>query len=136
MLMLILALQSTDFSQARGRQNAINCRQRTAAQQQEPAIGVQATEPAAPALSAQEQMGVINAPMADPVTSAGHARAQTRVIVQQAAVTRMPEALQLAAPAVQLYECRRSNDRLPATMFGFHANGQQYVSCQACNVRQ
>ncbi len=134
--MLILALLSTDLSQARGRQIAMNRRQRTAAQQQEHAIGVQATEPAAPALPAQEQMRVINAPMAYPVTSAGDARAQTGVIVPQAASTVMPGALGLATPAVQLYQCRRCNDRLPATAFGTHANGQQHVRYRACNVRK
>ncbi len=134
--MLILALLSTDLSQARGRQYARNREQRTAAQRQEHAIGVQATEPAAPALPAQEQIGVMNIPMAEPATSAGPARAQMGVIVPQAADTVMAEALGPAAPAVQLYRCRRCKDRLPATAFGSHANGQQHVSCRACNVRK
>jgi hypothetical protein len=81
-------------------------------------------------------MGVINAPVADPVISAVDDQAQTGVIVPQAADTVIPRALGLAAPAVQLYQCRRCNDRLPATVFGTHANGQQHVSCRACNVRK
>ncbi len=132
--MLILALLSTDVGQARGRQYARNREQRTAAYVQEDAVGVQPTEPAAPALPAQEAVQVINHLMANPVASAGSARAQMGVVQRQPADTVTPAALELAAPAVQLYECRRCKDRLPATAFGFHANGQQHVRCRACNV--
>ncbi len=135
MLMLILALLSTEICQARDRQYARNREQRTAAPVQQDANRVQPTEPAAPALPAQEQMGAINLLMADPVALAVSARTQMGVIVPQAETTVMPAALRPAALAVLLYECRRCRDCLPTTAFGSHANGRQHVRCRACNVR-
>ncbi len=132
--MLILALLCTDIGQARGRQYARNRKQRTVAHLQQDAVGVRPTEPAAPALPAQEAVQVINYLMANPVASAGPARAQMGVVERQPADTVMPAALELAAPAVQLYECRRCRDRLPATAYGSHANGRLHVRCRACNV--
>ncbi len=73
MLMLILALLSTDVSQARSRHNARNYEQRSVAHLWQEAIGVQPTEPAAPAVPAQEAVKVINHLMANPVASAGPA---------------------------------------------------------------
>ncbi len=81
MLMLHQALLSTDIGQTRGRQYARNREQRTAAHVQPDAIGVQITEPSAPALQAQEPVEVINFLMANAVASAGPARAQTEVII-------------------------------------------------------
>ncbi len=132
--MLILALLSTDIGQARDRQYARNREQRTVVHLQQDAVEVQPTEPAAPALPAQEAVQVINHLMANPVASASPARAQMGVVEQQPAATVMPAALDLAAPTVQLYECRRCQDRLPVTAFSSHANGQQHVRCWACNV--
>ncbi len=72
--------------------------------------------------------------MADAVAQASPARAQTEVVIPQAADAIMPAAPRPVASAVPLYECRRCKDRLPATAFGSHANGQQHVRCRACNV--
>ncbi len=132
--MLILALLSTDFSQAEGRQNARKRGQRTAAHVKEDANRVQSTELAAPAVPAQEPMGAMIHLMADPVASAGAAQAQMEVIVHQPADTVVPAVLRPAALAEPLFACSRCRDRLPATAFGSHANGRQHGRCRACNI--
>jgi hypothetical protein len=129
MLVLILALLSTDISQAQSRQNASNCKQRPLAHNQQVTVGVQVTKPTTLALLAQEPVEVINNFMASIVASAGVARAQTGVIGPKAADTIMPSAFEPAAPAVPFYECRSCRDRLHATAYGSHRNGQQHVKC-------
>lgn len=85
-------------------------------------------------MPAQDLIRVIYLLMADLVTSADPAQAQTGVNVPQAADTVLPAALGPIAPAVLLYECRHCKDHFPGTAFGSHANGQQHVRCRACYV--
>ncbi len=79
-------------------------------------------------------MEVINYLMANPVASAGPARAPTGVIRPQAADNVMPAALEPAALAVLIYENRHCRDCLPTTAYGSHANGWQHVRCRAYNI--